>query len=149
MAGGHGIVPCNCNIDIRNQSSLENYPFLCLFNFCSTTLSFTFLFLCSFSFLAPFVLYIIVSLFLFFSYSIINRKLIYKALYLRDMCVGLKWKPKKVSAESLRKCLTEATTNFGQCMHVEAYLEDLDLWGEVEEDYEIPILLSNLTLTSI
>ena len=23
-------------------------------------------------------------------------------------------------------------------MHVGAYSEDLDLWGEVEEDYEIP-----------
>jgi len=34
-------------------------------------------------------------------------------------------------------------------VHVGAYLEDLDLWGEVEEDYEIPILLNNLTLTSI
>jgi hypothetical protein len=29
------------------------------------------------------------------------------------------------------------------------HVEDLDLWGEVEEDYEIPILLNNLTLTSI
>lgn len=58
------------------------------------------------------------------------------------------WKPKQVSPASLQRVFNGSNYQLW-AVRMEAYLEALDLWEAVEEDYEIPVLPNNPTMAQI